>query len=348
MSNTFFLTTINGARTRCIIKGVTIAVVILILCWVASAQSLTAVIEKLQQQYVPTILFDPVNNTSIVSVEGTVVTLRQAGVKANPEWISGYTPNFYVPGGSVGQPNAPAAKGRRAKQLPGLPNTEELPSGTKLFVTGLDANDDTVTFNLQTYADLHPGQPQKHRAAVTIQFQPGFVNPSNIMQILGAINGLFTIAEQATPIWGVYVNPAANSNLLLDPDGSFAIKQGEQIVLGGRYAYHKKITNSNVELVNMQTGDTIMVTLLDGRITDGGGRVWVKQGAANDASSVAQQSPPASTGGGPDIVHAGQTMEEVKALLGPPDKTETANGQLIYIYTGLKVTFVNGKVTGVQ
>jgi hypothetical protein len=62
------------------------------------------------------------------------------------------------------------------------------------------------------------------------------------------------------------------------------------------------------------------------------------------------QTVPKSAGGtGPgDIVHAGQTIDDVKILLGPPDKTENVNGAVIYVYTGLKVTFDNGRVTNVQ
>jgi hypothetical protein len=51
---------------------------------------------------------------------------------------------------------------------------------------------------------------------------------------------------------------------------------------------------------------------------------------------------------GQDIVHVGQTVDEVKALLGQPDKIENAGGNVIYSYTGLKVTFIDGKVSDVQ
>src|SRR5579862_2269346 len=64
-------------------KSVSVASLILISCGALAAQPSAAVIEQLQRQYVPTILFDPASNTSTVSVEGTVLTLRQGGVKAN-------------------------------------------------------------------------------------------------------------------------------------------------------------------------------------------------------------------------------------------------------------------------
>jgi hypothetical protein len=214
-------------------------------------------------------------------------------------------------------------------------------------VTAIGVTDDAVNLSLQTCANLHPEVPMKHRAAVTFQFQAGFVNPSNLKQILDAIDGLLAITEQPVQISGVYLNPAASSTLLLDPDGSFAIKQSDQTVLSGRYAYKKNVTQSNVELSNIETGATITVTLHDGRITDGEGRVWTRQGIGSDAAPAAQESAPRQ-GGSSDIVHAGQTMDEVKGLLGPPDKIENANGKVVYIYTGLKITFAGAKVVAVQ
>jgi hypothetical protein len=330
-----------------LVRPATVAPFILISYWTLAAQPSTDVIEQLKRQYVPAILFDPVSNTSVVSVDGTILTLRQGGVKANPEFIPGYTPNIYAPGGPVSQPASPAVRGRRPKQLPGSPNTEELPPGTKVFVTAIGVTDDAVNLSLQTCANLHPEVPMKHRAAVTFQFQAGFVNPSNLKQILDAIDGLLAITEQPVQISGVYLNPAASSTLLLDPDGSFAIKQSDQTVLSGRYAYKKNVTQSNVELSNIETGATITVTLHDGRITDGEGRVWTRQGIGSDAAPAAQESAPRQ-GGSSDIVHAGQTMDEVKGLLGPPDKIENANGKVVYIYTGLKITFAGAKVVAVQ
>jgi hypothetical protein len=62
--------------------------------------------------------------------------------------------------------------------------------------------------------------------------------------------------------------------------------------------------------------------------------------------STRPRQPPSE--GNSDIVHAGQTMDEVKGLLGPPDRIENTNGGVIWVYTGLRVTFANGKVANVQ
>jgi hypothetical protein len=59
---------------------------------------------------------------------------------------------------------------------------------------------------------------------------------------------------------------------------------------------------------------------------------------------------PTQLGGqaGLGIVHVGQTVEEVKALLGQPDRIADLGGKVIYSYPGLKITFVDGKVSSVQ
>jgi hypothetical protein len=58
--------------------------------------------------------------------------------------------------------------------------------------------------------------------------------------------------------------------------------------------------------------------------------------------------PPQATQQTVDIVHAGQTVEEVKVLLGQPDKIDSVGDKVTYSYTGLKITFANGKISDVQ
>jgi len=59
--------------------------------------------------------------------------------------------------------------------------------------------------------------------------------------------------------------------------------------------------------------------------------------------TAAQPVPPE-----PQTIQLGQSPEEVKAVLGQPEKIIELGSKLIYIYANLKVTFVNGKVTDVQ
>jgi hypothetical protein len=57
-----------------------------------------------------------------------------------------------------------------------------------------------------------------------------------------------------------------------------------------------------------------------------------------------QQAPPPE----PEQIAKGQTTDQVKGALGPPEKIVTLGPKQIYVYKDLKVTFVNGKVADVQ
>jgi hypothetical protein len=57
-----------------------------------------------------------------------------------------------------------------------------------------------------------------------------------------------------------------------------------------------------------------------------------------------QQAPPPE----PQQIEKGQTPDQVKAALGPPEKIVNLGAKQIYVYKDLKVTFLNGKVSDVQ
>jgi hypothetical protein len=58
----------------------------------------------------------------------------------------------------------------------------------------------------------------------------------------------------------------------------------------------------------------------------------------------AQQGPPPE----PQQIEKGQTPDQVKAAIGPPDKIVNLGTKQIYVYKDIKVTFLNGKVSDVQ
>jgi uncharacterized membrane protein YgcG len=57
-----------------------------------------------------------------------------------------------------------------------------------------------------------------------------------------------------------------------------------------------------------------------------------------------QQAPPPE----PQQIEKGQTPEQVKAALGPPEKVVNLGAKQLYVYHDIKVTFLNGKVSDVQ
>jgi hypothetical protein len=78
------------------------------------------------------------------------------------------------------------------------------------------------------------------------------------------------------------------------------------------------------------------------------------QGAAQPADQSANQgagqgqAQPAAPAAEPQQIEKGQTPDQVKAALGPPDKIVNLGAKQIFVYKDLKVTFLNGKVADVQ
>jgi hypothetical protein len=77
--------------------------------------------------------------------------------------------------------------------------------------------------------------------------------------------------------------------------------------------------------------------------------------ASNDQQQTPQQQPaqaqpPAAsqTDSAPATVQIGQTIDQVKAILGTPEKVFDVGKKQIYVYKDVKITFVDGKVSDVQ
>lgn len=75
----------------------------------------------------------------------------------------------------------------------------------------------------------------------------------------------------------------------------------------------------------------------------GGGGQGGGQGGGGRGQAQQQAPPPE-----PQQIEKGQTPDQVKASLGPPDKIVNLGAKQIYVYKDLKVTFMNGKVSDVQ
>jgi hypothetical protein len=228
-----------------------------------AAQPSASLRDQLTQRYTLT----RVDPDGTVTQAGTVVSVGHL-LWANPVYGDRYQPNTYK-NGRVSHPVFSKPAGSR-DSLTFLRDDE------KMYITSIDVNDADIVFHLQTLKAFigNPVASAIYRAALSFQFQKGFVSPSNITQIENTIGAVLTV---------------------------------------------------------IPPGETSVESTLE----------------PPEAPTV---TPPIPQGGqqAPDIVHVGQTVEEVKALLGQPDKMENVGGKLIYSYTGLTITFTNGKVSDVR
>jgi hypothetical protein len=65
-------------------------------------------------------------------------------------------------------------------------------------------------------------------------------------------------------------------------------------------------------------------------------------------ASAAPVSPPPAAPASPAVVELGQTPDQVQAAMGPPARVANLGAKVIYYYNGMKITFMNGKVSDVQ
>ena len=71
-------------------------------------------------------------------------------------------------------------------------------------------------------------------------------------------------------------------------------------------------------------------------------------GDQQQQTQAPQQQAPPQPAAPPASIQLGQTVDQVTASFGPPEKIVNLGTKQIYVYKDLKVTFVNGKVTDVQ
>jgi len=77
---------------------------------------------------------------------------------------------------------------------------------------------------------------------------------------------------------------------------------------------------------------------------DQGGAAQGNQGGQGGPGGPPPNQPPPP----PQTIQLGQTIDEVVATLGQPDKIVNLGAKQIYVYKDLKVTFLKGKVSDVQ
>ena len=95
-----------------------------------------------------------------------------------------------------------------------------------------------------------------------------------------------------------------------------------------------------------QVEDTISALLA----VDEGGDQGQKgnQGGGGNGGGGGQQQAQQAPAPEPQQIEKGQTLEQVKAALGQPEKIVNLGAKQLYVYHDIKVTFLNGKVADVQ
>jgi hypothetical protein len=140
----------------------------------------------------------------------------------------------------------------------------------------------------------------------------------------------------------MFTSLVSQAQLQFSPDGSFAqhgpgtwqssgtfTVQGDKLVL----TYPSTGRSSTFRI----GGDTIY--------SQGGRAVWARQAAVAPEQQPSQPSAPPTA---PPSIQLGQTIDQVVAVLGQPEKSVNLGSKQIYVYKDLKVTFVDGKVSDVQ
>ncbi len=130
----------------------------------------------------------------------------------------------------------------------------------------------------------------------------------------------------------VYVSAQNAANrLLLNSDGSFLLQENGQ-AYNGTYL----VNGSTLKIHITQLDKDVDIAIDGARLVVNGDETWVQPGRQ------------ASTPSGRTTVNKGDTVDQVKAKLGPPEKVVSLGSKLIYLYQHRKVTFADGKVVDVE
>src|SRR5436190_298073 len=159
---------------------------------------------------------------------------------------------------------------------------------------------------------------------------PAVVEPGTILAIQkGGILGV--------PYGNMNMLPAKYQDGTLHPPTYYK----SQVVFQFAKGYLAKASPPQIEDVIAQV---FTIDDSSGNQQNGGGSAQGNQDAQGGQAAQAANEPPKQ----PETIQMGQTMDEVSASLGQPEKIVNLGPKQIYVYKDLKVTFVRGKVVDVQ
>jgi len=257
-----------------------------------------------------------VGSNGVVVRAGSVVVVQQDGITAFPapgEWPC----NSYKQGSRIKQSTICAVNYSISKN-----RTRHLQAGEKAYLTGIQVKPSEVVFRVQTCSGDANDVP--FRAAVSFQFQKGYLDVMNIKQIRDTIDGVFavdtsgTTEQAASPPPGAtggasptvereqpppppsppppvaplklpstYVSAQAPADRLqLNADNSFSLEEAGQ-------PYRGTFTvNGNTLELNITDGPKTTVARQGSNLTDSSGQTWVlrEQSAATAPSGAMLQN----------------------------------------------------------
>jgi hypothetical protein len=303
--------------------------------------------QQLKAQYTLTTL---ARDGSVTGTPGTVLFLQKNDLGAVPgSAIAYYTNNFK--GGRLTHPTL-------ANVFFQSDVVKTFNSGEQFFVIDFQAKDDAIVvflFSYNTYDSL------LYKADVQFPFPKGYLADVTLSQVQAAICEVFTVAppqqtEQtvqqpaqpvqpmepvpATSVPGTYFRHDKTSDYIeLKTDGTFHLLQdGKEY--DGNYNVQADTITIQGKNVPASTGRLVGNTMVDPH-----GTVW-ETPPAPSAQPVepAQPAQPAA----PVTINLGDSISQVVASMGQPDRIAKIANKEIYFYKDMKITFVDGKVSDIQ
>ncbi len=221
-----------------------------------------------------------VGANGVVVREGTVLVVQQDGINALPapaEWPC----NSYKPGSRIKQSTMCAVNYSPSKDQARL-----LQVGEKAYLTAIQFKPAEVVFRVQTC----PGDSNEApvRAAVSFQFQKGFVGSMDVKQVRNTIDAVFGIDTPSAPVIAdpgppppapvvplklpaTYVSAQTQTDQLqLKADNSFSLQEGGQ-PFHGNFA----VNGNNLELHIIESDTKTTATIQGNNLTDSSGQTWV-------------------------------------------------------------------------
>lgn len=247
----------------------------------------------------------------------------------------------------------------------------------KCWVTGINVEENDVLFNLYSdpydgiryYANLKIPFPKKKTVPSADEFLPivaevltvvpqdnqgdqGQGNQSQgdqggqqaMQPPTGPAEDSVQGSQQVLP--GEYTGPGG-ARILLLPDDSFT-----KFVAGGQGHGQFSVNGATLTLTFSSTGFSQQFQVQGNGLLDGNtGQLWTRTGDAPAAApapmpAIAPPPPPADTP--PPTIALGQTIKQVLASFGPPQREVKLGVKVIFYYKDMKVTFKYGKVSDVE